>query len=140
VRVLFDTNVVLDLLLDREPFVREALYLFTRVERSELVGLLCATTVTTVHYLLSRALERREALGHVRTLLSLFEVAPVNRVVLEDALALGFSDFEDAVIYSAALHAGADSVVTRDIAGFKKTRIPIYTPEELVGILEELGK
>ena len=71
-RVLFDTNVVLDLLLDREPFVREALYLFTRVERSELVGLLCATTVTTVHYLLSRALEKKEALGHVRTLLSLF--------------------------------------------------------------------
>ena len=58
--VLFDTNVILDLLLEREPFVRDAQALVSRVERGEIVGLLCATTVTTLHYLLCKSLGKRK--------------------------------------------------------------------------------
>jgi len=139
VKVLFDTNVILDLLLDREPFVEHALYLFAKVERSEITGFLCATTVTTIHYLIGKALGAKEASRHVKTLLSLFEIAPVNRSVLEEALEVGFADFEDAVLCASALKVRADAIVTRDLSGFKRAKTPIYTPDELVSVLETWG-
>ena len=139
-RVLFDTNVILDLLLDREPFSEHAAYLFSKVESSEITGLVCATTVTTIHYLMAKALGAKEATRHLETLMSLFEISPVNRAVLEKALSADFPDFEDAVLYASALQGGADCIVTRDSTGFKKARIPIHTPDEMVSIIKTLEK
>ncbi len=138
-RILFDTNVILDVLLEREPFVEDALYLLSMVERSRITGFICATTVTTIHYLVHKALGPESTSRHIKTLLSLFEIAPVNRTVLEEALISGFSDFEDAVLHASALTVGADSIVTRDFSGFKRSRIPVYTPSEMVSVLEEIA-
>lgn len=136
-KVLFDTNIVLDVLLDRAPFADAAAALFSRAETGAITGYVCATTVTTVHYLAQRAAGRRKAQGNIEKILQLFEVAPVNRMVLESALQLKFSDFEDAVLHEAACHAGAQCIVTRDRSGFKKARLSIYTPDELLSILAE---
>ena len=132
--ILFDTNVMLDFLLDREPFSETPAQLFTRIEKGELAGCLCATTVTTIHYLALKTVGERRAKEYIAQLLKLFDVAPVNRVVLESALQLKFKDFEDAVIHEAARHAGALGVVTRDSTGFKKATIPTYTPEEFLSM------
>ena len=129
--MLFDTNVVLDVLLDREPFATTAAQLFSHVERGAMSGYLCATTVTTVHYLAHKTLGSEHARVNIRNLLRLFEVAPVNRAVLEGALASRLQDFEDAVLYEAALHVGAKGIVTRDPLGFKGARLPVYAPDEL---------
>jgi len=86
VRILVDTNVVLDLLLARKPFVSDAARIFTMVERGSVEDVLCATTFTTIDYLLGQSLSEFEAREAVRKLLSLFEVAPVNRVVLAAAI------------------------------------------------------
>lgn len=135
-RVLFDTNVVLDVLLNRTPYVGTAVPLFAGVERREITGLLGATTVTTIHYLSRKSLGERGARRQVRRLLDLFEVAPVTRPVLEDALVLGFADLEDAVLHEAGRHAGAEGVVTRDADGFRMATLPVYAPDELLAILE----
>ena len=135
-KVLFDTNIILDVLLDREPFVEDALYLLTLVERSEITGFVCATTVTTIYYLLSKALGAKKAKQHVETILAIFEVALVNRSVLDEAVSLDFSDFEDAVLYASALTAGVECIVTRDASGFKKAKIPVFAPDELVKVLK----
>jgi predicted nucleic acid-binding protein len=137
-KTLFDTNVILDVLLDREPFANEAAYLLTKIESSGVTGFLCATTATTIHYLATKVLGAREAARHIRSLLSLFEIAPVNRLVLENALACGFSDFEDAVVHEAARHADAKYIVTRDLAGFKKAELPVFTPSEFIDAMESL--
>ena len=71
-RVLFDTNVVLDVLLARRPHIAPATALLDRVAARTLDGLLGATTLTTIHYLASKAVGARAAHGHVRTLLGLF--------------------------------------------------------------------
>ncbi|MCP4668169.1 MAG: PIN domain-containing protein [Deltaproteobacteria bacterium] len=134
-RVLFDTNVVLDLLLDREPFSTLAAQLFSRVEAGRISGYVCATTVTTVHYLASKAVGTERALLQINDVLTLFEIAPVNRAVLESALASKFADFEDAVLHEAALHVDAVGIVTRDPHGFKRAEIPVYSPQELAQIL-----
>jgi predicted nucleic acid-binding protein len=135
-RVLFDTNVVLDVMLDREPFAAVSADVLSRVEAGELIGCVCATTVTTIHYLATRAATAERALGEVRKILSLFEVAPVNRAVLESALELGFSDYEDAVLHEAARQIGAQAIVTRNPRHFKRASVPVFSPEELSRALD----
>jgi predicted nucleic acid-binding protein len=134
--VLFDTNVVLDALLDREPWAETAVTLFDHVESGALVGHLGATTVTTTHYIARRNVGADAADEMMRDLLRLFEVATVNRAVLECALALGFDDFEDAVLHEAGRLAGAQAVVTCDPSGFSAASLRVYGPETLVAALD----
>ena len=136
--MLFDTNVVLDVLLDREPFASDAAVLLSKVEQGGISGFLGATTVTTIHYLIAKALGPREADRHIQSLLSLFSIAPVNRVVLEQALAASFTDFEDAVLHAAACQAGVQSIVTRNVRDFSKAALPVFTPAELISALSVL--
>ena len=68
--ILFDTNVILDVLLDRKPFSEHAAYLMSKVESSEVSGFLCATTVTTIHYLLLKYLSKEKASSQAQWKLS----------------------------------------------------------------------
>lgn len=138
-RVLFDTNVVLDVMLDRKPFVDVAAQLFSLVESGSIAGFLSATTVTTLHYLATKAIGADRAHREIRKLLMLFEIAPVSRAVLESSLELKFSDFEDAVLHETARHAGIQAIVTRDASGFKQATVPTYSPQELAQMLAALG-
>jgi predicted nucleic acid-binding protein len=136
VRVLFDTNVILDVLLARTPHVGPATALLDRVAAKQLDGLLGATTLTTIHYLATKAVGAAPAQRHLRTLLGLFDVAPVTRAVLTDALDLDLPDYEDAVLHEAARHAGAEAIVTRDSKGFTRGRLKVYAPEELLRFMQ----
>lgn len=134
-KILFDTNIVLDVLMDRLPYSETAIELFSKVEDGTIIGYLCATTITTVFYLAAKTVGAARAQEEVKKLLSLFEVAPVNRNVLEAALVLDFNDFEDAVIHEAAYHVGADAIVTRNQRDIKKSRIMVCSPEEMTKII-----
>ena len=132
---LVDTNVVLDVLLAREPFLMESASVLDSIERSRCRGVLCASSVTTIHYILRRAVGTRESVERMRSLFSIFEVAVVNRSVLETAMATGMADYEDAVIHQAAVQSGATCVVTRNVLDFKKAKLPVYTPSQFLRIL-----
>ena len=134
--VLFDTNVVLDVMLDRAPFADTAAQLFSKVEVGEIAGFLGATTVTTIHYLAAKVVGASQARIEIGKLFRLFEIAPVNRAVLEDALTLNFSDFEDGVLHEAARHVGVHAIVTRNLKDFKRAVLPVYSPEEFAGMLD----
>jgi len=138
-KVLFDTNIIIDVLLDRKPFSEDASYLMSKVERSEINGFLCATTVTTIHYLLSKNLDKKNAITSINSIIALFEIASVNRLVIENALKSKFTDFEDSVLHESARHAGAEYIITRNIKDFKNTKIPVFTPSEFLSMLESLG-
>lgn len=134
-KILFDTNVVLDFLFDRKPFSNLAADLFTKVEKGIIHGYLCATTITTIYYLAAKVSGKSHSEIYIRNLMSLFEIAPINRAVLESALRANFDDFEDAVISESAIHIGASGVVTRNLSDFRKSTINLYSPEQLVKIL-----
>jgi predicted nucleic acid-binding protein len=134
-RVLFDTNIFLDLLMDRVPFSDPAAELFSKVEEGTIAGYVCSTSITTIYYLASKTIGAKRAQTEVKKLLNLFEVAPVNRAVLESALMANFVDLEDAVIYEAACHVGAEAIVTRNQKNFKKSILSVYSSAELVKIL-----
>lgn len=77
-----------------------------------------------------------KAQNQIKALILLFEIAAVNRTVIEDALISTFPDFEDAVLYQAARHAGAKAIVTRDLKGFKRSELPIFRPDEMLTALQ----
>ena len=137
-KILFDTNIVLDVLSDREPFSDLAVKLLSRVEKKELKGFLGATTVTTIYYLASKVAGKKKADQEIRKLLSIFQIAPVNKSVLEKAIKSKFTDFEDSVLHEAAKQIGVQGIVTRNPKDFKKATLSIYSPEELYKILISL--
>ena len=129
-RVLFDTNVLMDVLLDRKPFADESAQVMDQVVRSAVTGLICASTVTTVFYLSSREAGKKEAMVQIRSLLGLYEMAPVTRAVLDAALASKSPDFEDAVLAEAAHQAGAQAIITRNVKDFAHSPVRAYTPRQ----------
>jgi predicted nucleic acid-binding protein len=134
-KVLFDTNVVLDVLLAREPHANVAAQLFALVDSGKLEGVISATTVTTVHYIATDAVGRKKAQKHLRELMTLFEVAPVDRSVLARAMDLEFPDFEDAVLHEAGRAFGAAAIVTRNRKDFSNASLPVFDPVELLAAL-----
>lgn len=134
-KILFDTNVILDVLLARKEFVLISASLLGMVEQNKIEGSICATTITTLDYLISKTLGKKHARTEIKKLLKLFEIAEVNHNVLELSADSRFSDFEDAVQYYAGECSGADGLVTRNTKDYKNVELPIYTPEELWGII-----
>lgn len=127
---MLDTNVVLDVLLDRTAFVDQSSQILDLVERGTVTGLLCATTITTLAYLAGKAVGKQQSTKQIRQLLSLFEVAPVTRAVLDAALASKAPDFEDAVLAEAALQAGAHAIITRNLRDFAHSPVRAHTPAQ----------
>jgi predicted nucleic acid-binding protein len=130
-RVLIDTNVVLDFLQEREPFVENAARLFERIDAGELEGFIAATTITNIYYIVRRIAGRVVAQDAITQVLSDLSICAVDQEVLEQALALSFEDFEDAVQYTCAVVHSVDVIVTRDASGFVNVEIPVVLPEEL---------
>ena len=87
---------------------------------------------------MNKYLDKEKANQSVGALIDLFEIASVNRVVIENALESDFSDFEDAVLHESARLSGTDYIITRDSRDFKRSKIPAYTPTEFLGMLESL--
>jgi predicted nucleic acid-binding protein len=98
VRVLIDTNIVLDFLLQREPFSQEAELLFQAIDAGEVVSYVTATTLTDIFYISrrhTRSIEQaRQAVSE--TLIAMM-ICPIDRAVLESAFNSGLADFEDAI-------------------------------------------
>ncbi len=133
---LFDTDVVLDLFLDRQPFAEAAALMFSKVEEGKIQGYVSATTITTIYYLATKTIGVRKAKWATRKLLSLLEVASVDRAVLEGALEGKFKDFEVGVISEAACHIKANVIVTRNVRDFKTSPVPAHSPSEMLKILK----
>jgi predicted nucleic acid-binding protein len=132
-RVLLDTNVVMDVLMARQPFLEDSARVFDRIEQRQVDGFLCATCLTTVEYLLERdsvpAGTRRKI---IKRLLGLFEIADVNRRVLEAAIDDNWADFEDAVTHQSARLKGVDVIVTRNVKDFAGATMSVWPPAEFL--------
>ena len=129
-RILFDVNVILDVLLDRRPHAAPASAAWAAVEDGRAEGFLSAHAVTTLHYLNGRTIGPRGAKETTEALLSVFEVAPVDGAVLRSAVALAWSDFEDAVTAAAAKRARCQAIVTRNPRDFRHSPVRVLSPSE----------
>ncbi len=134
-RVLVDTNVVLDFLQEREPFVEDAARLFERIDAEEIEGFIAATTITNIYYIVRKAAGVLAAEDAIAQVLSDLEICVIDRAILEQAIALKFQDFEDAVQYACAVTYGVDVIATRDKTGFVGAEVPVRSPGELQSMI-----
>ena len=131
-RVLFDTNVLLDAILEREPFVSDAAFLLEIVDAGKLEGFVSATTVTDIYYLVRKQTRSAAiALAAVTALIASMTVCSVGREILEQAVTSSGSDFEDSVQIACATSLGLEAIATRDTSGFSSSPAPVLSPTEL---------
>lgn len=134
-RILFDTNIILDVLLDRKPHIEASAAAWAAVETGRIEGLLAAHTVTTIHYLVQKERGAAKAKHVLGSILRVFQIAAVDGAVIQEALELPFGDFEDAVVAAAAGSARCHFIVTRDPKGFRRSYVPAVTAEALMPLI-----
>lgn len=128
-KLLLDLNVVLDILLNREPHVAVSAALWAKIEKGAATGFLPAHGFTAIHYLIARERDAKIARQALETIVHVLEVAPVDGAVIRVALTLAWPDYEDAVCAAAAQTNGCDAIVTRDPKGFPNSPVPVIDPE-----------
>lgn len=127
-KILLDTNVILDVWLAREPFWRDSAKLLAKIERKEIKGVICPTAVTTLHYLGKKALGEEKARNLINSLLEILKIGRVTKGSFMKALESEIKDFEDAVIESVAIIEAVDYIATRNLKDFRKSRVEAKEP------------
>ena len=128
-RVLYDINVLLDVLLKREPCLADSASALDAVGQGQVEGYIAGHAVTTLFYLLRRELGVTKSRQVLAGLLTKMRVAPVTDAGIRQALNNSFKDFEDGVTYAAAQEAEVSVIVTRNVSDFTKGIIPAVLPE-----------
>ena len=136
-RALIDTNVVLDVLFEREDFIEPAKAIWKAVETGRLDGYISAVTPITVFYVAQR---QTKSLKKARLLtlevLNTFRVCALTEAILHSATNLSIDDYEDAVQAFSALTEGRDVIVTRDLKDYANSPVRAVSPAQFV---EELA-
>ena len=138
-KLAFDTNVLIDVLLERAPFAEAARQLWAAVETGRAAGVIAAHALTTVRYLVSESKGPASARGVVALVARVFGVATVDAAVVRRALELEFKDFEDAVCAAAADHARCDLIVTGNGKDFGGSPVTAVDPITALGLIEGGG-
>jgi predicted nucleic acid-binding protein len=134
-RVLFDSDVLLDVLLNRQPFVIASTQALDLVPTQQVEGFLAGHAVTNIYYILRRQLGSNTAHEKLASLLELIQVAQVTDQVIRAALQSPMADFEDAVTSAAANAATLELIVTRNRSDFALSTIPAISPQDLLSMM-----
>lgn len=130
-KVFVDTNVLLDILLERTPWANDAAVLFSMADRKEIELLCCSLSFSTAIYLMQRfKYTRKEIVSKLSIIKSICTVTTVNEAVIDRMLQSDFNDLEDAIQYYSALAFGAEAIVTRNTKDFAASKIPVVLPHD----------
>ena len=132
-KLLIDTNVVLDVLLRREPFFRTAAEVLNLTQRDDVREYVSASAITDIYYIANKQLKDRAAVRDLlERLLKIVSVAAVSEQEIRNALNLTWADFEDSVKYSVALLNEMDGIVTRNPDDYQEANMRIWLPEQVL--------
>jgi predicted nucleic acid-binding protein len=130
-KVFLDTNVLLDYLAAREPFDHAAQMLIHRADAGEIELYVSVLSVCNIAYILRKLAPDTDIGQTLSELTSLAILTPIDDLIISDALQSPFTDFEDAVQYFSAVHfGGITHLLTRNVADFVHSQIPVCTPEQ----------
>ena len=136
-KLLIDTNIVLDVLLKREPFCTDAVKVLNLAGRSDIEEYVSASAITDIFYVAYRMIRDKAVVKSlINQLLKIVSVAGVSEKEIQKALALEWNDFEDSVQYSVAMLSQMDGIVTRNVNDYKKSEIPVWLPDQIVEKLD----
>ena len=134
-KILIDTNVVLDFALNREPFADEATEIFQHIERKTFSAAVSASSITDIFYILQKS--KIDAFAFLKDFLLEVDVLNVDKTIIMYALYSDWADFEDAVQAQVSIENNVDVIVTRNTKDFEKLKnVKILTPAELIRYVE----
>jgi hypothetical protein len=135
-QILFDLNIILDVLQVRKDFYDFSARLLAYAETGVIQGWLAAHSITTLFYMVARDKSPEQARVTLTSLLQFLKIAPVDQSTIEQALNLPYRDFEDAVQMMSALQVHADYLLTRNVSDYQPAPMEVVQPVELLAILK----
>lgn len=136
IRALLDSDVILDYVLNRQPFHGEAEKIFEALASIKFVGYVSAIALLNVHYFAEKKQDRAFALIEIKQLLKVLEVVSIDENSFHVALTLGFNDYEDAVQCASAAAEALDAIVTRNKKDFENSPLPVCSPAEFIALIQ----
>jgi len=136
-KILVDTNIVLDVVLKRWPFYEKSVAVFQCIDQRLVSGCLSSSAMTDIFYLLRKAMHSSAGVYPIMdNIAAIFSILPVFEATIADALALRWGDFEDAVQFTVAKENGITHMVTRNEADYKSSNIPCLNPTDFIACLK----
>jgi predicted nucleic acid-binding protein len=127
--LFIDTDVIIDFLIDRKPYSREAAIIFTLIEQKKLKGYASSLTFSNLYYVLRKLESHKKVISKLDSLSKILIILKVEEQTIRNALASGFPDFEDSIQYYCAIESKKiDSIITRNTKDYKNSEIPVMTP------------
>jgi len=134
--VLIDTNVILDLIIRREPYFKNAARISVLSEKGHIRSYISASSITDIYYVAKKELNNKDSVVSIlKNLLKTTHVATVTESIIHEALDLEWTDFEDAVQYVIGKSISAEYIITRNPKDFTASQIKIISPDEFLDII-----
>ncbi len=131
IKILVDTNVIIDLLAKREKFYLDSLHLFSLADQGKIQIIISTLSIANTHYLLNDVMKMKEARVVIRKFKVLVDSYALSDKIIELSLNdKNFKDFEDGIQYYTALEANCNAIITRNTKDFKNSSIPVFRPKE----------
>ncbi len=138
--LFLDTNVIIDVLANREPFSNVSSKLLDYGDKGKLNIYISALSYSNIYYILRKTCSHKEMISLLKDIKAISTTMDVTGDIINKAIESGLKDFEDAIQLNTALsNKKIQAMVTRDIKGFKNSDISVLTPEEALGIIESVG-
>jgi predicted nucleic acid-binding protein len=131
IKVFIDTNVIIDLIANREPFSEDAIQLFSLGERKKIKLYISTQSILTTHYILKKYISEKELRDIIDELLDFVSVIPSTKDIIKRSLKSKYNDFEDGVqILTAESIESMSFIVTRNVKDFKESNLNVLTPQD----------
>jgi predicted nucleic acid-binding protein len=132
VKVLIDTNIIVDVALDRDPFFTQSEQIVRLAELNQIEGYISASTFSDLYYVIRKIKGKDWTFQFLQQMAMICQIATVDQAVISMALTTNFRDFEDAIQYSTAVLSQLDAIVTRNPQDFAGAALQIMTPDALI--------
>jgi predicted nucleic acid-binding protein len=131
-RLLFDTNIILDIALNREPHYKDSADIFKKIDNKSIFGFITATTITDIYYIAKKERGHIETIDFIANLIQIVDIVGIDREIIINSLTSQFSDFEDAIQSIASTFNNIDFIITRNIKDFSNSEIKAVSPTDFL--------
>jgi predicted nucleic acid-binding protein len=136
-RILFDTNIILDIALGREPFFIDSADVFKKIDNDVIYGFITATTITDIYYIAKKEKGHAIAIAFISNLIDVIDVLGIDKEIIIESLLSPFNDFEDAIQSISSRLNNIDYIITRNQKDFADSEIIAVGPKEFLSILKK---
>ncbi len=135
-KLFIDSDILLDVFAKRKSYYLRSSKLLALIEKNKIFAFTSSLVFANLHYILRKSKSKDFALQILRKIRILVSVLPITEKIIDQALNSNFPDFEDAIQYYASKEGKIDSIITRNKSDYKNSKLPVYTPEEYLAILQ----